>query len=170
MLSLRQSYDLLLVNLESALQETMPTVVRMEMFSRFSWKKVVSTVDEFFVTLTSNANFFDYSLVEKAIKFFLKHEHPVSFELSDYVKKLDNFKTSKTVQEFLKGILHCHSMLSTGESIIFRLGFNVNRDDVEQLLLELFQDNSSILTRLKIRHYSLQGEMKLEYYCINFFL
>ena len=165
MSSLRESYDLLLVNVKLALEKNMPSLERMKRFFAYYKQKVVSTVDEFFDTLTSNTNFLNYFLVEKAIKFFLGPEHSVSFELSDYVKKLENFKHSKTLREFLK-------RMSTGESISIRLGFGVDRNDFTKLFHDLFRDNSSILTHLNIISggYSIQGEMKLEYYCINVFL
>ena len=153
---LEENYLKLLTDVESAMTEANPSLIKLKRFSKFYVDSKSTTVEELIDLLPST--FLDYALLEKMVKFFLC-QHAVANTLRDYCQKLTLFLSSTTVQQFMESIEQAQqSHRTTSErpglcTVIIRLvggWLTKTMDDLEKLLNEIFQDKRYVLTHLKI--------------------
>ena len=153
---LEESYLKLLTDVESAMTEANPSLMKLKRFSKFYMDSKSTTVEELIDLLPST--FLDYALLEKMVKFFLC-QHSVANTLRDYCQKLKQFLSSTTVQQFMESIEQAQQSHSTTSersglcTVIIRLvggWLTKTMDDLEKLLNEIFQDKRYVLTHLKI--------------------
>ena len=151
---LEEKYLLLVTSVHSAMLETNPSLMKLQMFSRFYMKTKVTTVEELFDSLEP-FYFLDCALLEKIVKFFLSRD-TVADDLRDYLQQLAKFKTSTTIKQFMESIEQAqqsHSTTSGLCTVIIRLvggWLEKTMDDVEKLVNEIFQDKRYVLAHLKI--------------------
>ena len=97
--------------------------------------------------------FLDYALLEKIIKVLLKQEQSVVSKLDDYIRQLEQFKNSTTVQQFIENIETVQNSSPQTCTITLQLvggWLPKTISDLEKLLKEIFHDKAAVLTRLKI--------------------
>ena len=159
---LEEKYLLLVTSVHSAMTETNPSLMKLQMFSRFYTKTKVTTVEELLDSLEP-FYFLDYALLEKIVKFFLSRD-AVADDLRDYLQQLAKFKTSTTLSQFTESIeqaqqSHCttseRSGLCTIKLCLVGGWLDKTIEDIEKLVKELFQDKRYVLTHLKIERGSV---------------
>ena len=153
---LEESYLKLLTDVESAMTEANPPLMKLRRFAKFYSDSKSTTVEELIDLLPST--FLDYALLEKMINFFLC-QHTVAKTLRDYCRKLTQFLSSTTVQQFIESIEQAQqSHRTTSErpglcTVKLRLvggWLTKTMEDLEKLLNEIFQDKRHVLAHLKI--------------------
>ena len=90
---LERKYLQLVLQAESAVEETNPTVRKITRFSQCFLSGGIASVEELF----NQFYFLDYALLEMIVKFFLPRAHEVADNFCDYLQQLANFKSSTTV-------------------------------------------------------------------------
>ena len=163
---LEEKYLLLITGIHSAMVEVNPSLIKLQMFSKFYAKIEVTTVKEV-LDLLEPFCFLDYALLEKIVKFFLK-QHTVVDDLRDYLQQLDKFKSSTTVEQFMESIEQAQESDSTTSerpglcTVTLRLvggWLSKTMDDLERLVKEIFKDKTNVLSHLKI----VRGSIVLTY-------
>ena len=153
---LEESYLKLLMDVESAMTEANPSLMKLKRFFKFYVDIKLTTVEDLIDLLPST--FLDYALLEKMVKFFLC-QHTVADTLRDYCQKLKQFLSSTTVQQFIESIEQAqqsHSTTSERPGLctikLHLVGgwMTKTMDDLEKLLNEIFQDKRHVLAHLKI--------------------
>ena len=136
-------------DLESAANVSSKDIKR---FSQHHMTEEVTTVEELFDQLKPFF-FLDYALLEKIIKVLLKQEQSVVSKLDDYIRQLEQFKNSTTVQQFIENIETVQNSSPQTCTITLQLvggWLPKTISDLEKLLKEIFHDKAAVLTRLKI--------------------
>ena len=137
--------------------EANPSLIKLQMFSKFYANIKVTTVEEL-LDLLEPFYFLDYALLEKIVKFFLNRD-TVADDLHDYLQQLAKFKSSITVKQFMESIEQAQqsdSATSEGPGLCTVKLHLVGRwldktmDDLEKLVKEIFQDKAYVLSHLKI--------------------
>ena len=100
---LRYEYFTLIRETESAVEKLSPSFKDLKRFSQIYIGNEVSTVDELFDQLKP-FNLLEYALLQTIVKVFLLAPNTVDDKISDYVKHLENFKTSTTISQFVESI------------------------------------------------------------------
>ena len=159
---LEVKYLLLITGIHSAMVEANPSLIKLQMFSKFYTKIEVTTVKEL-MDLLEPFCFLDYALLEKIVEFFLK-QHTVADDLRDYLQQLDKFKSSTTVEQFMESIKQAQQSDSTTSecTVTLRLvggWLEKTMDDLERLVKEIFNDKTYVLSHLKI----VRGSIVLTY-------
>ena len=109
---LEVKYFSLVTSVHSAMSEASPSLMKLQIFSRYNMKTKVTTVEELFDSVP--IYFMDYFLLEKIVKFFLSRDTvTVADDLSDYIHQLDKFKTSTTMIQFMERIEQAQQSHST---------------------------------------------------------
>ena len=150
--NLRERYFKLVKEMESDLESANPPSRDIRRFSQVFMCDEVSTVEDLFDQLKP-FYIFDYALLEKISKFLLKQEQSVVSKLDDYIRELQEFKKSATVQQFMENIETAQKESpQTCTVTIQLLGSWLPKtiSDLEKLLDELFHNKAAVLTRLKI--------------------
>ena len=150
--NLSDKYYKLVKQIESDLQSANPSSRDIRRFSQFYMCDEVSTVEKLFDQLQPFF-IFDYALLQKISMFLLKQEQTVVSKLDDYIRELQEFKKSTTVQQFMEKIETAHNKSPRTCTITIQLvGSWLQKTirDLEKLLDELFHNNAELLTRLKI--------------------
>ena len=155
---LSQEYLQLVLDAESAVEESSPPSKKLRRFSQCYMRKEILTVNELFDQLKPFC-FLDHTLLEIIVKFFLSQTHPVVDSLRDYLQQLDCFKTSTTIHRFMESIEQAQQSHTTSSEIpglctvqLRLVGgwLTKTMDDLEKLVNEIFQDKRYVLTHLKI--------------------
>ena len=152
--SLEENYLILVTSTEFAVEDTNPSPKKIKRFSQFYMKAEVDNVDELFDQMKP-FYFLDYRILEKIIKFFLEQDQSVASTLDEYIRQLNEFKSSTTVQQFMENI---EAALTTADSstkttvVIQLVGGWLEKTimDLDKLLKVLFQDKTSVLSHLRI--------------------
>ena len=110
--TLGDSYLLLVMEAESAVEESNPPMKKLKRFSQCFMSKEILTVDELFDQLKP-FYFLEYIMLEKIVKFFLPRAHSIADDLRDYLQQLDCFKTSTTIRQFMESIEQAQQSHST---------------------------------------------------------
>ena len=106
--SLKDNYLQLKISAETALEMVKPSLLQLRRFSReYLTNQVVETVEELFDCIGEFC-FLDYTLLENTIDFFLKEEQAIVSDLSDYIQKLTQFKSSTILQKLMDNIEEAH--------------------------------------------------------------
>ena len=155
--NLEEKYLLLVTGVHSAMAEATPSLIKLQMFSKFYMKTKVTTVEELLDQLEP-FYFLDCVLLEKMVKFFLSQANEIFDNLRDYRQQLAIFKSSTTVKQFMESIEQAQQSHSTSErpglcTVKLRLvgeWLEKTMDDLEKLVNELFKDKRYVLTHLKI--------------------
>ena len=150
--NLRDKYFEMVKEMESDLESANPSSKDIKRFSQVYMCNEVSTVEELFDQLKPFF-IFDYALLEKISKFLLKQEQSVVSKLDDYIRELQEFKESTTVQQFMENIETAHNESRRTCTVTIQLvgsWLPKTISDLEKLLDELFHDKAALLTRLKI--------------------
>ena len=155
--SLEENYLILVTSTEFAVEDTNPPPKKIKRFSQFYMKAEVDNVDELFDQMKP-FYFLDYRILEKIIKFFLEQDQSVASQLDEYIRQLNEFKSSTTVQQFMESIETAQRPLTTADSstkttiIIQLVGGWLQKTimDLDKLLKVLFQDKTSVLSHLRI--------------------
>ena len=155
--SLEENYLILVTSTEFAVEDTNPPPKKIKRFSQFYMKAEVDNVDELFDQMKP-FYFLDYRILEKIIKFFLEQDQSVASKLDEYIRQLNEFKSSTTVQQFMESIEAAQRPLTTADSstkttvIIQLVGGWLQKTimDLDKLLKVLFQDKTSVLSHLRI--------------------
>ena len=139
------------------MEEATPSLIKLQMFSKFYAKIEVTTVKEL-LDLLEPFYFLDYALLEKIVKFFLSRD-TVADDLRYYLQQLAKFKTSTTVKQFMDSIEQAQQSDSTNSerpglcTVKIRLvggWLTKTMEDLEKLVKEIFQDKTYVLSHLKI--------------------
>ena len=147
--NLWDKYFQLVKEIESGLKSANPSSSDIRVFSQVYMCDEVSTVEELFDQLKP-FHFFDYALLEKISKCLLKQELS---KLNDYIRELQEFKKSTTVQQFMENIETAHNESPQTCTVTIQLvgsWLPKTISDLEKLLTELFRKKAALLTRLKI--------------------
>ena len=156
--TLGDDYLQLVMEAESAVEESDPPLKKLKRFSQCFMGKEILTVDELFDKLKP-FYFLEYIMLEKIVKFFLGRTHSVADNLRDYLQNLVKFKSSTTVQHFMESIEQAqqsHSTTSerpglcTVKLCLVGGWLSKTMDDLEKLLNEIFKDKRHVLSHLKI--------------------
>lgn len=156
--SLKENYLRLKISAETALEKAKPSPRQLRRFSQeYLTNQVLETVKELFDCIGEFC-FLDYALLENTISFFLKEAQTIVSDLSDYIQKLTQFKSSTTLREFMDNIEKAHKSIATKEgtrfgTVTLRLvggWLEKTMQDLDKLLKEVFQDKKSILAHLRI--------------------
>ena len=156
--SLEENYFNLVTSTEDALNNVCLSATKIKRFTQFMCMKAeVDNVDELFDQMKP-FYFIDYRLVEKIVKFFLEQDQSVNSKLDEYIRQLNDFKSSTTVQQFMESIETAQRPLATADSstkttVIIQLVGNWLQKtikDLDKLLKVLFQDKVSVLSHLRI--------------------
>ena len=153
--NLEERYLLLVTSVHSAMAEANPSLLKLQMFSKFYTNTKVATVEGLFDQLEP-FYFLDCVLLEKIVKFFLRQAHPVVDNLREYRQQLAKFKSSMTVKQFMNSIEQAHSTTSERPGLCtvkLRLvggWLTKTMDDLEKCVKEIFKDKTYILSYLKI--------------------
>ena len=156
--TLGDNYFQLVMEAESAVEESDPPLKKLKRFSQCFMSKEISTVDEMFDQLKP-FYFLEYIMLEKIVKFFLGRAHLIADDLRDYLQQLDCFKTSTTIRQFMESIEQAQQSHSTTTerpglcTVKLRLvggWLTKTMDDLEKLVNEIFQDKRYVLSHLKI--------------------
>ena len=155
---LERTYLELVMEAESAVDNSNPQVRKLKRFSQSFMSKDISTVAELFDQLKP-FYFLEYALLEMIVKFFLPREHVVVDNLRDYHEQLIKFKSSTTVLQFMENIEQAqqsHDKTKKRPGLcnvtVHLVGgwLTKTMDDLEKLVKELFKDKRYVLTHLKI--------------------
>ena len=160
-----ENYLKLVMQTESALEDTHPSSRNIKRFSEYymSVKFEITTVEQLFDRLKP-FYFLNYLLLEKIIKFFLSHDQSIVSALKEYIRQLEEFKKSTTVQQFMESIEAAQQPPTTAEipslmcNVTLRLMGNwleKTMEDLDLLLKEIFQDKVAVLTHLRIKRGSV---------------
>ena len=155
--SLEVHFFELVTSTEDSLKKVGPSATMIKRFAQFYMKAEVDNVDELFDQMKPFF-LFDYRLLEKIVEVFLKHEQSVVCELNQYIQRLNDFKSSTTVQQFMQSIETAQKPLTTTDSstkttVVIQLVGNWLQKtimDLDKLLKVLFQDKASVLSHLRI--------------------
>ena len=147
----------LVIATEHALEDANLSPKQIKRFSLFHMQVEVDTVYEL-VDQMQPLHFLDYAILEKMISSFLKHDHSVVNELSNYIEQLEQFKSSTFVKHFMESIETAQQPLTTSEiprtcTVTLKLvgGWLPGTvADLDKLLKVLFQDKSYVLRHLRI--------------------
>ena len=154
---LEERYLLLVTSVHSAMVEANPSLIKLQMFSKFYTKTKVTTAEEL-LDLLEPFYFLDYALLEKIVKFFLSRD-TVADDLHEYFQQLAKFRSSTTLKQFVESIEQAQQSDSTTSerpglcTIKLRLvggWLTKTMDDLEKLVNEIFKDKTHILSHLKI--------------------
>ena len=155
---IEEQYLLLVTSVHSAMAEANPSLIKLQMFSKFYAKIKVATTEEL-LDLLEPFYFLEYALLERIVMFFLGRTHSIADDLRDYLQQLDCFKTSTTIRQFMESIEQAQQSHSTTSerpglcTVKLRLvggWLTKTMDDLEKLVNEIFQDKRYVLTHLKI--------------------
>ena len=148
--NLWDKYFQLVKEIESGLKSANPSSSDIRVFSQVYMNDVtVSTVDELFNKLEP-FYIFDYALLEKISECLLKQELS---KLNDYIREVQEFKKSTTVQQFMENIETAHNESPRTCTVTIQLvgsWLPKTISDLEKLLTELFRKKAALLTHLKI--------------------
>ena len=157
------SYLQLVMDTESAVEESNPPLKKLKRFSQCFMSKEILSVDELFDQLKP-FYFLEYIMLEMIVKFFLPQTHSIADDLRDYLEQLECFKTSNTIRQFMESIEQAqqsHSTISERPGLctikLYLVGGWLDKtiEDLEKLVKELFQDKRYVLTHLKIERGSV---------------
>ena len=95
--ALGDSYLQLVMDAESAVEESNPPLKKLKRFSQCFMSKEILSVDELFDQLKP-FYFLEYIMLEKIVKFFLPQTHSIADDICHYLEKLNSFKTSTTIR------------------------------------------------------------------------
>ena len=166
--TLGDNYLQLVMEAESAVEESDPPLKKLKRFSQCFMRKDILTVDELFDQMKP-FYFLEYMMLEKIVKFFLPRAHSISEDLRDYLQQLDCFKTSITIRQFMESIEQAQQSHSTTSerpglcSVKIRLvggWLTKTMDDLKKLVNEIFKDKAYVLSHLKI----VRGSIIVTYY------
>ena len=101
--ALGDRYLQLIMDTESAVEESNPPLKKLKRFSQHFMSKEILSVDALFDHLKP-FYFLEYILLEKIVKFFLPQTHSIADDLRDYLEQLESFKTSTTIRQFMERI------------------------------------------------------------------
>ena len=152
--NLRDKHFELVKNTESAVASADPSSRDLKRFSKHYMTNEVASVKELFDHL--NPYFLDYTLLEKIVKFLLERDHSVVSKLNDYIRELEEFKSSITLKQFMESIETAQQPLTETPrmcSVTLKLvggWLEKTIDDLEKLLKVLFQKKTSVLSLLRI--------------------
>ena len=96
--NLTDKYFELVRKIESDLESANPSSRDIKRFAQVYMCDEASTVEELFDKMKPFF-IFDYALLQKISKFFLKQEQSVVSKLNEYIRELQDFKESTTVQQ-----------------------------------------------------------------------
>ena len=155
--TLGDNYLQLVMEAESAVEESDPPLKKLKRFSQCFMSKEILTVDELFDQLKP-FYFLEYIMLEKIVKFFLGRAHLIAGNLCDYLQQLHCFKTSTTIRQFMESIEQAQQSHSTSERpglctvklCLVGGWLTKTMDDLEKLVNKIFQDKRYVLTHLKI--------------------
>ena len=150
--NLTDKYFELVRKIESDLESANPSSRDIKRFAQVYMCDEASTVEELFDKMKPFF-IFDYALLQKISKFFLKQEQSVVSKLNDYIRELQDFKESTTVQQFMENIETAHNESPRTCTVTIQLvgsWLKKTISDLEKLLDELFHNKATVLTRLKI--------------------
>ena len=155
--NLRDKYFKLVKKTESAVESANPSSRDLKRFSNFYMTNKVTSVEELFDHL--DPYFLNYALLEKIVnEFLLEREHSVVREVNDYIRQLEEFKSSITLKQFMESIETAQRPLTTTETprictVTLKLvngWLEKTISDLDKLLKVLFQDKTSVLSHLRI--------------------
>ena len=156
--ALGDSYLQLVVEAESAVEESNPPLKKLKRFSQCFMSKEILTVDELFDQLKP-FYFLEYIMLGKIVKFFLPQKHSVTDDLRDYLMQLECFKTSTTIRQFMESIEQAQQShrttserpgLCTVKLHLVGGWLTKTMDDLEKLVNEIFKDKRDVLSHIKI--------------------
>ena len=155
--SLEENYLKLVTSTEFAVEDTNPPAKKIKRFSQFYMKDEATSIDELFDQMKP-FYFLDYMLLEKIVNFFLEQDQSMNSKLDEYIRQLNEFKSSITVQQFMDSIEKAQRPLTTADSstkttVVIQLVGNWLQKtimDLDKLLKVLFQDKTSVLSHLRI--------------------
>ena len=158
--ALGDSYLQLVMDAESAVEESNPPLKKLKRFSQCFMSKEILSVDELFDQLKP-FYFLEYIMLEKIVKFFLPRTHSIADDLRVYLEQLNNFKESTTIRQFMERVeqlqaQHSHSTTSERPGLcIVKLclvgeWLKKTMDDLEKLVNEIFKNKRHVLAHLKI--------------------
>ena len=142
---------------EDALKRESPSARNIKRFSKCFMSKEVTEVEELIDQLEP-LDYLNYAMLEMIINHFLKQDQSMVSELNGYIQDLEEFKKSTSVKEFMESIEAAQKPLSETEipgTITVQLQLvgkwlEKTMSDLEKLLKVLFEDKSSVLSRIKI--------------------
>ena len=149
---LKDQYFELVVKTESDLESTNPSLKDIKRFSQVYMRREVTTIEDLFDQLKPFF-FLDCALLEKIIKFLLKQERSVVSKLNDYIRQLEDFKKSTTLQQFMEMIETAQKKSPRTCTVTLQLvGGWMPRTihDLEKLLEEVFHNKTEVLANLKV--------------------
>ena len=149
---LRDLYYELVTETEKDLENANPSSRDIKRFSQVHMTDEVSTVEELFDQLKPFF-FLDYALLEKIIKVLLKRKQSVVNKIDDYIRQLEQFKKSTTLQKFIEKIETAQNMSPQTCTVILQLsGSWLKRTirDLEKLLEELSHNKAAVPTRFNV--------------------
>ena len=140
------------ISTEKDLESANPSSRDIKRFSQHYMTNEVSTVDELFDQLKP-FSFLDYALLEKIIMVLLKQNQSVVSKLNDYIRQLEHFKESVTVQQFMENIETAQNLSPQTCTVTLQIvgsWLPKTISDLEKLLKEIFCHKTAVLTHLKI--------------------
>ena len=157
--SFKVNYFELVTSTEDALQNLGLPARKIKRFTQFYMKAEVDNVEKLFDQMKP-FYFLDYDLLEKIVEVLLKQEQSVICELNQYIQRLDDFKSSTTVQQFMESIKAAQKPLTTMDSctkttVVVQLVGGWSQKTIVDLdklyiLKKLLQDKTSVLSRFRI--------------------
>ena len=147
--NLWNKYFRLVKEIKSGLKSANPPSSDIEVFSKVYMCDEVSTVEGLFDQLKP-FYFFDYALIEKISECLLMQELSI---LNEYIREVEEFKKSTTVQQFMENIESVHNESPQTCTVTIQLvgsWLPKTISNLEKLLDELFHNKATLLTRLKV--------------------
>ena len=141
---------------EDAVESAKPSSHDLKRFSKHYMTNEVASVEELFDHV--EPYFLDYALLEKIVKFLLERDHSVVSELDDYIRELEEFKSSITLKQFMESIETAQQPPTATETskmctVTLKLvggWLEKTISDLDKLLKVVFQDKASVLSHLRI--------------------
>ena len=156
--TLSGNYLQLVIEAESAVEESDPPLKKLKRFSQCYMSKEIFTVGELFDQLKP-FYFLKYKMLKIIVTFFLGQTHSISEDLCDYLQQLNCFKGSTTIRQFMESIEQAqqsHSTTSERPGLctvkLFLVGewLEKTMNDLEKLVDEIFKNKRHVLSHLKI--------------------
>ena len=152
--NLRDMYYKLVTETESDLEKANLTSKVIKRFSQIHvGDEVTCATAEELIDQLKPFFFLDYALLEKIITVLLDQQQSVVSKLDDYIRQLEQFKKSTTVQEFIENIETAQNASPQTCTVTLQLvggWLPKTISDLEKLLKEIFHKKTAVLTRLKI--------------------